>query len=80
MKVLSSVSIKFHQFKSKLTTNFIYGERKEENPCTPYASLDEETRLILRESALKGVVRRLINWGMTLAKLANANYMLSIIL
>jgi len=42
-KVLSDVGIKFHQFKSKLTTDYIYGERKEENHCTKYASLDEET-------------------------------------
>jgi len=42
-KVLSDVGVKFCQFKSKLTTNFIYGKRKEENPCTKYASLDEET-------------------------------------
>ena len=43
MKVLSDVGVKFRQFKSKLTIDFIYGERKEENPYTKYASLDEET-------------------------------------
>jgi len=37
------MGVKFRQFKSKLTTNLIYGERKEENPCTIYASLDKET-------------------------------------
>ena len=42
-KVLSDVGVKFRQFKSKLTINFIYGERKEENTCTKYASVDEET-------------------------------------
>jgi len=42
-KVLSNVSVKFHHFKSKLTTKFIYVERKEENSCTLYASVDEET-------------------------------------
>jgi len=42
-KVLSNVSVKFRQFKSKLTTNYIFGEMKGENPCTKYASLDEET-------------------------------------
>ena len=30
-KVLSDVGVKFRQFKSKFTTNYIYGERKEEN-------------------------------------------------
>jgi len=29
-KVLFDVGVKFRQFKSKLTTNYIYGERKEE--------------------------------------------------
>jgi len=29
-KVLSNVNVKFRQFKSKLTTNYIYGERKGE--------------------------------------------------
>jgi len=43
VKVLSDVGVKFRQFKSKLTIDFIYGERKEENPYTKYASLDEET-------------------------------------
>jgi len=42
-KVLSNESVKFCQFKSKLTTKFIYGGRKEENPYTLYASIDEET-------------------------------------
>jgi len=42
-KLLSNVSVKFRQFKSKLTTKVIYGERKEENTCTLNASLDEET-------------------------------------
>jgi len=42
-KVLSDVGVKFRQFKSKLTTDYICDERKKENPCTKYASLDEET-------------------------------------
>ncbi|XP_068466379.1 uncharacterized protein [Phaseolus vulgaris] len=42
-KVLSDVGVKFRQFKSKLTTDYIYGKRKEENPCAKYASIDEET-------------------------------------
>jgi len=41
--VLSNVSIKFRQFKSKFTTDYIYGGRKGKNPCTKYTSLDEET-------------------------------------
>ncbi|XP_068503686.1 uncharacterized protein [Phaseolus vulgaris] len=42
-KVLSDVGVKFCQFKSKLTTDYIYGKRKEENPCAKYTSIDEET-------------------------------------
>jgi len=43
VKVLSSVSVIFCQFKSELTTTYIYGARKGEKPCTKYACLDEET-------------------------------------
>ena len=42
-KVLSDVGVKFCQFKSKLTTDYICGKRKEENPCAKYTSIDEET-------------------------------------
>ena len=52
-KVLSNVSVKFRQFKSKLRTKFIYGERKEENPCTLYASLDEEIWQSFANSIIK---------------------------
>jgi len=38
------------------------------------------SRLLLRESTLKGVVRRLVYWGMTLAQLANTSYILIMIL
>jgi len=43
VKVLSLMSVKFRQFKSKLTTTYIYDGRKGENPCTTFACLDEET-------------------------------------
>ena len=43
MKILSSLGVKFRQFKSKLTTTYIYGARKGEYFCTKYACLDEET-------------------------------------
>jgi len=43
VKILSSLGVKFRQFKSKLTTTYIYGARKGEYFCTKYACLDEET-------------------------------------
>lgn len=43
MKILSSVATKFRQFKSKLTTDYIFGKKKDKNPCTKYHSIDEET-------------------------------------
>ena len=41
-QILSSVAIKWRQFKSQLTTLYIYGERKGESPCHKYTCISEE--------------------------------------
>jgi len=42
-KILSSVAIKWHQFKSKLTSIYVYDARKGESPCLKYTCIAEET-------------------------------------
>lgn len=42
-KCLSSAIEKFRGFKIKLTSTYIFGARKNENPCVRYKGIDEET-------------------------------------
>jgi len=42
-KILSSVVIKWHQFKSKLTSVYVYGARKGESPCPKYTCIAKES-------------------------------------
>ena len=42
-KVISDIGLKFHQFKSRLMTNYIFGKLKGENPYLKYKHIDEET-------------------------------------
>ena len=42
-KIISNIGLKFHQFKLILTTKYIFGKFKYENPCLKYKHIDEET-------------------------------------
>jgi len=49
-KVLSSVAIKLHQFKSQLTSKYVYGPYKGQNPFSKYSNIEEETLCLFVES------------------------------
>ena len=54
LRVLSSVARKWRDFKSFLTSRYIFGKLQGVSPCSKYPSLDEETwkRFVaLRESS-----------------------------
>ncbi|XP_022632160.1 uncharacterized protein LOC111240763 [Vigna radiata var. radiata] len=40
-KCLSTVAENFRNFKSKLTSRYIYGKHKHKTPCSAYKSIDE---------------------------------------
>jgi len=42
-KCLSSVAEKFHGFKTKLTSKYVFGSKKNENPLLKYTWIDEDT-------------------------------------
>jgi len=41
-KCLSSVAEKFHGFKTKLTSRYVFGHKKNENPLLKYTWIDED--------------------------------------
>ncbi|XP_068503674.1 uncharacterized protein [Phaseolus vulgaris] len=49
-KILSNIALKFRTFKSRLTSRYIFGDLKDENPCLKYQHIDEETWRLFRES------------------------------
>jgi len=42
-KCLSSVAEKFRGFKTKLTSRYVFGHKKNENPLLKYTWIDEDT-------------------------------------
>jgi len=42
-KCLSSVAEKFRGFKTKLTSRYVFGYKKDENPLLKYTWIDEDT-------------------------------------
>ena len=52
LKVLSSMAYKFRQFKSILTSTYIYGKEPDQISKPGYASIDEETWKQFVESRL----------------------------
>jgi len=42
-KCLSSVAEKFRGFKTKLTSRYVFGSKKNENPLLKYTWIDENT-------------------------------------
>ena len=42
-KCLSSMTEKFRGFKTKLTSRYVFGSKKNENPLMKYTSIDEDT-------------------------------------
>ena len=51
-KVLSSIASKFRQFKYNLAQRYIFGDKKDKNPCNDYPSLDETSWKAFKESRL----------------------------
>ena len=49
-KVLSSVANKFRTFKSQLTTKYVFGSYKGQNPGLKYSNIDEKTWRLFVES------------------------------
>ncbi|XP_052723770.1 uncharacterized protein LOC128193726 [Vigna angularis] len=51
-KCLSTVAENFRNFKSKLTSRYIFGHLKHKSPCSSYKSIDEETWRLFKESRM----------------------------
>jgi len=49
-KIISNIGLKFRQFMSTLTTKYIFGKLKAENPCLKYKHIDEETWCLFVQS------------------------------
>ena len=41
-KIISNIGLKFRTFKSRLTSRYVFGDLKDENPCLKYKHIDEE--------------------------------------
>jgi len=48
--IISNIELKFHHFKSRLTTKYIFGKLKGESPCLKYKRIDEETWRLFKEN------------------------------
>jgi len=44
-KIISNIGLKFRTFKSRLTSRYIFGDLKDENPCLKYKYIDEDVRI-----------------------------------
>ncbi|XP_052728648.1 uncharacterized protein LOC128195389 [Vigna angularis] len=42
-RCLSAIAERFRGFKTKLTSRYIFGPKSNENPCSKYSAIDEET-------------------------------------
>ncbi|XP_022640514.1 uncharacterized protein LOC111242277 [Vigna radiata var. radiata] len=51
-KCLSTIAENFRNFKSKLTSRYIYGHLKHKTPCSVYKSIDEDTWRLFKESRM----------------------------
>ncbi|KOM27029.1 hypothetical protein LR48_Vigan358s000700 [Vigna angularis] len=51
-KCLSTVAENFRNFKSKLTSRYIFGHLNHKSPCNAYKSIDEETWRVFKESRM----------------------------
>jgi len=49
-KIISNIELKFHHFKSRLSSRYVFGDLKDKNPCLRYKHNDEETWYLFKES------------------------------
>ena len=49
-KIIYNIELKFRHFKSRLTSRYVFGDLKDENPCLKYKHIDEETWRLFKES------------------------------
>ncbi|XP_052727001.1 uncharacterized protein LOC108332271 isoform X1 [Vigna angularis] len=42
-RCISAIAERFRGFKTKLTSRYIFGTKSDENPCSKYSAIDEET-------------------------------------
>jgi len=48
--IISNIILKFRHFKSRMTSRYVFGDLKDENPCLKYNHIDEETCRLFKES------------------------------
>jgi len=49
-KIISNIGLKFCTFMSRLTSRYVFGDLKDENPCLKYKHIDEETLRLFKEN------------------------------